>query len=249
MTLSISQTYSAIGPHTTSSFLGSGGVKPYVYSVVPGGAGGTINSKTGVYTSPQILDSSPTKAYDIVKVTDSTAAIATSRILVGNALLLFCDVIQKEMGLADGRVYVYDQKIFQPTDYDLYIAVTEAIPKPFGNNRQYATDSDNVYKQFQSVNMQSMLDIDAISRGPSARDRKEEIIMALNSTYSEQQQEANAFFIGNISTHFLNLSNVDGAAIPYRFKISCMIQYCKTKITPVNYYDKFQTPALTVSTN
>ncbi len=92
-----------------------------------------------------------------------------------------------------------------------------------------------------------MLGLDIISRGPAARDQKELVIAALNSNYSEQQQEKNAFYIGKISTGFANLSNIDGAAIPYRFHISCAFQYTVTVSQAIPYLDSFQTSVVDIN--
>lgn len=241
MSIALTQTLTALGPNLTASFLATGGTPAYVYSVRSGGAGGTIDSASGLYTAPSIVNSDPSLLYDTIQVKDSSGAIAMSKILVGSPLLLFCEIIQMELGLATGRVYLWDQKIFQPDDFDLYIAVSVMTCKPFGNSIEF-DGSGSGLNAVQSVNMMATLDLDIISRGPSARDRKEEVIMALNSVYSEQQQEVNSFFIGRIpaGSQFLNLSQIDGAAIPYRFKIPVNIQYFVKKIQPVNYFDTFQ---------
>lgn len=237
MTLSLTQSATAVGSRTPASFLALGGAEPYVYSVLPGGAGGTINASTGAYVGPTTLLSSPQRAYDTIQVEDDDGDTATSQILVGNQIVLFCDIIQKEMGLANGRVYEWDQKIMQPTDSGLYIAVSVPICKPFGSDNSII---DGV--QVQSVNMQATVDIDIISRGPEARDRKEEVILALNSVYAEQQQEANSFYIAKLpaGSRFVNLSNVDGAAIPYRYRISINMQYMVKKTQAAPYFDTFE---------
>lgn len=239
MSLGLTQTKTALASGLTASFLAVGGVSTYVYSVLAGGAGGSINSSSGVYTAPATASSNPKKAYDTIKVTDASGAVATSKILVGSPLLLFCEIIQKEMNLIPGRVYLWDQKIFQPTDSGLYIAVSELSCKPFSNVTRTNPNSGDIVTQ--SVNMMTTLDIDAISRGPEARDRKEEIILALGSIYAEQQQEGNSFFIGKLppGAKFTNLSMIDGAAIPYRYKISINIQYTVTKSKAVDYFDSF----------
>lgn len=244
MTLSLSQSYTAVGANSTVSFLATGGSSPYTYSVVAGGAGGSIDATTGVYTAPVTLPTSPTQTLDIIQVLDSVSAAATGTVLVGNTLLLFCEIIQNQMGLDDGRVYLWDQKIFQPQDYDPYIAVSVPICKPFGNNTTYSTDNDGNYIATQAVNMMATVNIDIISRGPAARDRKEEIILALGSPYAESQMEKNSFYVGRLSTNFIDLSAVDGAAIPYRYRITCQIQYVVSKTAPVNYYGSFQEPTL-----
>ena len=250
MSLSLSQFVTAISPNLSTSVVGMGGIPPYAYSVLPNGAGGTIDSITGVYTAPSIVNSDPAKSSDTIQVTDSTSPLpakATGQILVANVIGLFCDILQSEMGLVQGRVYFWDQKIMQPTDSGLYIAVSVPSCKPFANTIR-TEDSALGLNSFQCVNMLATFDIDIISRGPEARDRKEEIIMALNSVYAESQQEQNSFLIGRLppGSRFLNLSLVDGAAIPYRFKISVNVQYAVTKTKTVPYFDDFSQAQVTI---
>lgn len=243
MSLSLAQSATAVATTCPASFVGIGGTPPYVYSVLPNGAGGTINSRSGRYTSPAVASSDPKFASDTIQVVDSTSATATTKILVGTPLILFCDIIQNQLGLANGRVYVWDQKIFQPTDSGLYIAISVPRCKPFGNVNETISSSGGM-TQIQSVNMLAVLDIDIISRGPEARDRKEEVILALKSQYAEQQQEAGSFSIGTISTAFLNLSLVDGAAIPYRYRISVQMQYVFVKSQSAQYFSNFSNVSL-----
>ncbi len=246
MTLTLTQSATAVAANCPASFLGVESLAtPFSYAVLAGGAGGVINPSTGAYTAPSTISSDPNKLYDTIKVTDTNLDTATARILAGTPLLLFCEVIQRELGLADGRVYLWDQKIMQPTDSDLYVAVSVLRCKPFANvNRQSVIAGVPVSEQ--SVNVMASLDIDVISRGPSARDRKEEVIMALNSNYAESQQEANSFRIGGLppSGQFTNLSSIDGAAIPYRYHIGVNMQYAVTKTQAVPYYDTFADPSL-----
>lgn len=246
MSLTLTQNYTAITPSATfAQFVAIGGSSPYTYSVLNGGAGGSINSSTGTYSPPPKITAYPaTGLLDTVQVIDSTLTVATATILIGTPLFLFCDIIQTSMGLSPGRVYLWDQKIFQPTDSDLYIAVSVPSCKPFGNvNSPVATDGSRVQ---QFVTMYARVDLDIISRGPAARDQKEMVVLALNSIYSQQQQEANGFYIGKIplSGGFLNLSQIDGAAIPYRYKISYAMQYQVSFGQSVPYYDSFSTPAI-----
>lgn len=242
MALSISQSVTAVTANIPAFFLASGGMAPYTYSITSGGAGGTINSRSGAYLAPINASSSPNQAYDQVVATDSTGAKATTQILVASSyLFLVSDIIQQGMGLANGRVYCWDQKLFQPTDYDLYVAVSQTSVKVFANNNIQVSTPTGMQQQ-QSLNLGSVIDIDIISRGPAARDQKEQVVMTLYSVYSEQQQEINSFNIGRVSNNFINLSNIDGAAIPYRYKISCTIQYAVTQSSPISYYSTFNNP-------
>ena len=200
----------------------------------PEGAGGTIDPVTGLYTSPSVVGN------DTIEVIDSLLATAQTGIEIGNALILFCDIIQTSMGLSQGQVYLWDQKINIPIDERLYIAVGVTSVKPFGNTRSFDVNGNVT----QSGNFAATLDVNILSRGPDARDRKEEVVLALNSQYSESQQEANAFKIYPITTGFVNLSEIDGGAIPYRFAISCVLQYATSIVSAVPYFGSFSYPNL-----
>lgn len=241
MPITVSQTYTAVVPQKTVSFAAAGGVEPYLFEVVPGGAGGSINMTTGVYTAPNVASSDVLKSYETIRVTDYNSEEATAQVMVGTPLLLFCEILQRVLGLAPGRVYLWDQKILQPTDQGLFIAVSVPSCRPFGNiNRPESVVGG--LEQTQFVSMLAKLDIDIISRGPAARDRKEEVILALNSNYAQRQQEANGFSIGKLPSigGFTNISMVDGTAIPYRYKISVNMQYAYAMTTPIDYFDTFE---------
>lgn len=228
----VSQSTTAIRPNLTCSFAVTGAVGAVTYSIKTGGAGGTINS-SGIYQAPAKIGA------DTIIATDTLLNQAMAIILIGTPEMLVCDIIQNQMGLAPGRVYLWDQKIKEPTDSSLYAVVQVLSCKPFGSGTTY-DGSGSGLNAIQSVNFLSTLSLDIKSRGPDARDRKEEIVMALTSPYAEYQMAANSFKIGKLPSSFMNLSQEDGAAIPYRFNISVAIQYAVTKTLAVPYYGIFQ---------
>lgn len=240
MALSVIQNSTAIARNLVAQFKGVGGTPPYSYAVLPDGPGGVIDPLTGFYTSPNFTGK------EVIQVTDSAIvpAVVTTSILVCTVQQLVCEIIQKQMYLDDGRVFMFDQKIPQPKDEKIFVVVQTLLSKPFGNKSEFLTDDPGMV-EVQTVNMYENLSIDIKSRGPDARDRKEEIIMALRSTYAKQQMAANSFYIAAISNSFLNLSELDGAAIPYRFNISVAVQYMVTKSRAVPFFDTFQAPAVT----
>lgn len=236
--LSLLATASAIAPGLTASFAGSGGTEPYSYAVIPGGAGGTINSSTGLYQAASAMKTDPAKAYDTIRVTDADSNTKSLPILVADPLFLFCEIIQKELALMPGRVFLWDQKVMQPTDEKMFVAVSMLNCKPFANSVKL----DSAGNAVQSVNMMATLSLNVISRSTEALLRKEEVLMALASQYSQSQQEANSFNVGKLppAGQFVNLSNIDGAAIPYRFNISVNMQYFVRKTKAVPYFDDFE---------
>lgn len=245
VTLTLAQSATAVGAGIVASFLASGGTTPYAYSIVAGGAGGSINSATGVYTAPASAPANPAQAYDTVQVTDGASATATAKILVGTPLKLLWEILKTQLGLADDHIYLWDQKVMQPTDDGLYVAISVPSCRPFGNN----TWHDSSGNQISEVSMSAAVDIDIISRSNAARDRKEDVLIALASDYCERQQVANSFQIAKLPAmgKFTNLSMIDGAAIPYRYKISFNMTYAVTKSSASPYFDNGFTPGVTVN--
>lgn len=231
MSLALISNATAIAKKCKVPFQGTGGTEPYVYSVVPGGIGGTINASTGVYTAPSTYK----VGVDTIKVIDDDAAEATKTIMVLEPIGLVCEIIQRQLGLSQNRVRVFDQKFSEPTDYDMFVVVQELGVKAFGSSiREIDGES------YQFANFQSILSIDVKSRSDEAMYRKEEVVMALKSVYSEQQQELNSFQLASIPFAFVNLSNIDGAAIPYQYNISVNLLYAKNLEQSVPYYDTFE---------
>lgn len=241
MSLTLTQTLTAVAPGITSSFGASGGTGgPYTYSVVGGGAGGSINS-SGIYTAPAALSTNPAQLFDTIQAVDSLGNMGSAKIFVGDALLLVCDIIQNQMGLPQGRVYLWDQKIMEPKDQNLFVVVSVLNCKPYGNTKTPVGSSGGFQSQ-QSVNMAATLQIDVQSRGIAALRQKEAVLLAIKSDYAEQQMNANGFFIAPLppGSQFVNLSSQDGAAIPYRFTISIVVHYI---------YTQNQNPGYMVPTN
>ena len=231
----------AVGFGISTQLSAVGGTPPYVWSIDPNPANpqGTI-SQTGFYIG------SFKSGTDIITVTDATNATDTVQISVLKPLELFCDILKTYMGLADDQVYIYNEKIAPITDSRLYIAVGINQDKYFGSTRTYIADANGLTEQ-QSINILSNLSIDIVSRGDEARYRRSEIVLALNSKYSQNQQELNSFFIGVLPVGFNNLSQQEGAAIPFRFNITVNIQYFEFVNKPAAFFDVYQSLDLKVN--
>lgn len=206
------------------------GVEPYTFSVIPeeiNGAGGSI-SPNGLYTAPN------NEGTDTVRVQDANGDIATAKIMVGGPLKIVADIISKYMGLGSDQVFIYNSKISPPKDSKLYVNISPLPMKVFSSSNKFKEDSEEI-----GLNIFSPLDISIYSRSSEAILRKEEVVMALNSTYSKQQQELNCIYLGKISNSIVPINAQEGAAIPYAFNITANIQYVSKKKNLVQYFDNF----------
>ena len=236
------QNATAIRAGVSTSFMGSGGVAPYVFSLKTPNAGGSIDASSGVYTAPNVLNYDPRRKTETIIITDSTpvkhlTAEATISILL--PLGIICDIIAKAMGLTSNQVYFWDQKIDIPKDERLYVVVGVNHTKIFGSSNKDVDDGAGGLEEVQEISVQDSLSIDIISRGPQARDRKGELIMALNSTYARSQLELNSMRLAKIPSSFVNLSTEEGAGIPYRFNLTVAVLYSETKVSPIGSYITF----------
>ena len=234
-----SASYTAISPGLTTSLLAIGGTAPYSFSILQGGIGGTIDSATGIYTAP-----SSNFGIDTILIQDSSSPVnqTTIDILVGSQLQLVCNIISNYMNLSQGQCIIYNTKWTLPSDSRLYIAVGISSLKSFGNSN---TNYNGV--STQGVNMRAALDINIMSRSIDALNQKEQVLLAFSSQYAENQMEKNSFFVAPNSTGFINLSEIDGSAIPWRYLITAQLLYFVSNSMNTAYYDSF--PTTTITTN
>ncbi len=240
----LTQNAYAVALGIRASFAAAGGTAPYVFEVLPDGAGGVINPSTGEYTAPLILNVDVSKAFDTIRATDADNNTTESSIRVGTPLLLFCEIIQREMNLPDGAVYLYSQKKMLPTNTDFAVAVSIDKANYYGSSTKGLTEDDgDTFTSEQWVVYSATLGIDIMSRDIKALWRKDEVVLALSSEYSKMQQNRNTFGIARLpATHMVPRPVQDGNAIPYRFYFQVNVNFGMPKGTPIEFYDTFQSP-------
>lgn len=225
----------ALGVNCKTVVDATGGVPPYTFSIVSGG--GSINGATGEFTAAN------TPGRTVLRVTDSdTPTPSTSDVNIStlSPMQLFCDIIKQFMGLSADQIYIYNQKFRIPPDDRIYVAVRFLQAKPFSNVIKYGSTSG--LQATQESNFYSQIMVDIFGTTIDALDRKEEIVMALKSVYSQQQQQLNSLSIAALPISFNDLSQLEGSAIPYRFNITVAMQYLVKKLADVSYFDDFDAP-------
>ena len=180
------------------------------------------------------------------------------------------DIINEEMDMPTGSVWLRDQNPQIPNDNGLYIVVgivssrvmsaeTRMIPAPEPNESTWdqpgqtwdeaGQNWDQPYQvqtQISEAVVQEMVQIDVLSRAMTALQRNWEVIAAMNSFYSQQQQELQNFKIFRIPQNWINTSSAEGGSILNRYTITfpCFVWYRKQKVLTANggdYYDDFTT--------
>lgn len=241
----VKQNLKAIAPNIETMFGQVGAVGSFTFSILPNGAGGTIDSATGLYKAPQLTNYNPKKFIDTIQVEDSLGTTATATIMVLPAIGLLAHIIQVEMGLSESQVQLYQQKFNVPNDSNVYVAVGMLTQKPFGSSKTYK-DIGSGLNEVVSTMWKCIAWVEIYSSTNLAFLRKEEIAAAIFSTYSEQIQEANNFKIAKMPSQFTNISSADGPGVPYRFNISVNLSYTVSKEKPVPYFDQYEFATINV---
>lgn len=149
------------------------------------------------------------------------------------------DILQQELGLSDGQVMLGYGKWDIPPTPGLYVALVYIGGKAIGSNN-YFVGADNT--EHQEIAMRHLIQIDILSFNADARARKEEILMALRSIYSQQQQDKYAFSIARIPSEFVDASTLEETKMLNRFTLTVAVAALHTKVKAAPYYDKFPTP-------
>ena len=148
------------------------------------------------------------------------------------------DIIVEEMGVNPDFVNIFNQDFKIPPDDGLHIEIeAKGAPKVL-SNRNLTVPTADTFTEIQEINTQELIAVMLFSRNMDAYVRAPEVLMAINSLYAQQSQEANSFKIARISP-IENLSALEGAAMLYRFEISLVVFAWYEKTKDGDYYDTF----------
>lgn len=156
-------------------------------------------------------------------------------------------IIRREMALQEDQTMLYNQRWKIPPDDRLYVTCSILGSKPYGVNRSYSaspaivetpTKITEVLNENISVNAQDLLSLKVFSKGDQARIRRNEILMALNSTFAEQEMERLSFRIGAVPISYVDASEEEGTTIINRYVITYAILYAQSVTKPVPYWDE-----------
>jgi len=161
------------------------------------------------------------------------------------SIIVLINILIEEMELNPQQIAVYNQKFNIPANFDIFLYLSYLSSTPFGSTITYETIND-VFTEMKIIQTQQIIGIDIVSRGSQAQLRKEEIILAFNSTFALQQMAEvdNVLKIANLPFSFLDLSNLEGPAILNRYHIELGVLTLFQKQKPVSFYNQFPTKVL-----
>ncbi len=159
---------------------------------------------------------------------------------LNNSLDFLRDVVKHEMELEDDRIVIYNQGIQIPEDPNLWLAVRFVSSRIISSRTAIESVGDEAAVEVNRINTNEHLAVDIMSKNLEALQRKEEVIMALNSIYSQQQQEKYSFQIARIAP-IQDISQVEGDSILYRFEVPVVMFSWYSKTKSQTFYDRYST--------
>ena len=165
------------------------------------------------------------------------------------AVQIIINILIEEMGIDPARIWIEQQNVKIPTDNGLFIVVGLADAKVMCNTTYMVAETvDDVTTQHEinQVQQREEIKISILSRSNEATFRNWEVVAAMQSFYSQQQQELNNFKIFRIPANVIKIPTIEGGSNINEFAItvSAFVWYKKDKLitSPLgDYYDDFTT--------
>lgn len=149
----------------------------------------------------------------------------------------FVDILRTELGLDQQHIWVYAQnKKIPPNADELFVVVGALDFVPISAKSYFISDK---IKERQVVYGRASLQIDIYSRSTEARTRRAEVLMALNSFYSQEIQNKYHFRIFEVPSSFLNTSGLEGGSNINRYTLRVYAMCSEVKEKTTAYYDSF----------
>lgn len=161
---------------------------------------------------------------------------------------MILDILAHEMGLAkDQDIWIFNQNKKIPNDDKLYVVVGfQDATGGIISVTNTVEPTDTGMKEIQKVIAREVIQVDIASASNEALARRWEIILALRSVFSQQQQEKYGIKIFRIPQSFVNTSSAEGGSQFNRFTalVVCHASHYKEKVLSScegDYYDDFDT--------
>lgn len=172
------------------------------------------------------------------------------------AVKVIGDIIQAELEMDNGQIMLTNQKWNIPQNTKLFVALGYVSGKAIANRNDSISNgpgSDAGMTEQQSIVMHYVIRIDAMAfnkqnGGNEARERKEEIMMALRSLKAQAEMEKNNLQVARISSEFLDVSSLEETAFLTRYTMTIAVTALRVKEKAVvDYYSDFNAPEVTIN--
>lgn len=144
-------------------------------------------------------------------------------------------IIKNYMSLRDDQIWIQREKVMLPKTDTFTISIGFISLKPIGTSSRVTADIEEV-----ATTMAGQVVIDIYGPSFDVMTRNGEIILALCSSISKDYQTQKGFLIAQTPSSVNDISNLDGAFIPYRFQMIFNVQFINKKSKVIEYYDQIR---------
>lgn len=151
------------------------------------------------------------------------------------------DILKNCMSLNDNQIWIYNQDFKIPETSGLFVLLQYNSSQNYSSTNEFVPAPEGTDTAEENISMLTKEDytINVISKNDEARQRKEEVILSLNSNYSQNQQGLYQFQIARLSNSFVNVSELEGAGMLNRFAINISLLAHYNKTIDTVFYDDF----------
>lgn len=164
-------------------------------------------------------------------------------------ITILAGIVQRELDLPDGRVFIYNQKYTLPTDERLFVDVAFLSSRPFASSTRYENDEQNRLVEVQYQCVQESYTVNLFSKNEEAMRRNHEVVFAFHGTFAQQQAEKYSFKFGFIPSSFVDSSAAEAAARLNRYSLTFNILRSYSRSRVIEYFDHFPNPPQALITN
>jgi hypothetical protein len=156
---------------------------------------------------------------------------------------VIAQIIQNQLGLEDDHIIVGEEKFDIPVDKTLFVALFDEGPKPISRSNRLDTDTN---EEIGTVTRLHPIRIEICSFNNEARQRKEEVVIALGSIYAQQVMEQYQCQVASDPVSFVDTSSAEPSSILKRYSavVNVTAMYGKVQAVPASkgYFSKFNVP-------
>lgn len=154
-------------------------------------------------------------------------------------------VIRRSLHLSGEQVILARQKYEIPSDSSLLVVLSLEEPRPIGNNSRTVPDAALGMKENQYLSMRDLVQIDVLAMtnpktgANEARDKRNQVVLALQSVLSEQEQESLQYSLARVPASFANTSALEATQFLERYTATVAVFYGEEADQYPSYFDSF----------
>lgn len=164
---------------------------------------------------------------------------------MSDAISLIRSLLVSELNLAPDRVVNYNQKWTLPPGDGLFVMLSFMNGKPYSTG-MWHEDTAAGLAEIQETAMQETYAIDLFSRTNEARERRHEILWALNSTAAQQMCEVNTMKLAGLPSSFHDLSFLEASGRLNRYQLTFHLLRIQRRERVAPYFNQPNQPTLLV---